>query len=64
MKKYILEYVAGSGAETLQGTIEVEGNRKDFGQISRRYWQTWIVPKSPIRVRIRQAEKSRLEQLA
>lgn len=57
-EEYILEYAAGNGPAKLQGTLEVEGNRKDFGQISRRYWETWIVPKSPIRIRIKQAEKN------
>jgi hypothetical protein len=52
---YLIEYRAGTGAKEIAGTLEVRGNRKDFGTIDRRYWQTWIVPQSPYRLRIREA---------
>lgn len=51
---YILEYIAGKGSEELRGSLKVEGSIKDFGKISSRYWQTWVVPNSPIRLRVRQ----------
>lgn len=54
-ESYIVEYQAGEGESQIAGTLEVDGNSKNFGQISRRYWQTWIIPRSPIRVRVRLA---------
>ena len=53
---YIIEYKAGKGIRMLAGTLETETNRKDFGTIGRRYWNTWIVPNSPYRIRVRAAD--------
>lgn len=51
---YLLEYRAGHGVNTIQGTLEVSGNSKDFGRISRRYWNTWIVANSPFDLRVKE----------
>lgn len=50
---YILQYRTGKGDTLLDGTLEVRGVKKDFGRISKRFWETWVVPASPIRVRVR-----------
>ncbi|MBS29117.1 MAG: hypothetical protein CL566_09400 [Alphaproteobacteria bacterium] len=50
---HILEYEAGSGFLTLDGTIEVDGTRYDFGEIGKSYWSTWIVPYRQVRFRVR-----------
>ncbi len=57
-ENYVLEYQAGEGVSQITGRLDVKGNKKDFGTISRRYWQTWLVAKSPIRVRVRQTGSS------
>lgn len=54
-RSYLLEYQAGHGTKVIQGTLDVEGNRKDFGKISQRYWNTWIVPNSPFKLRVKEA---------
>lgn len=53
---YVLQYKAGQGDTALEGQLEVQGVTKDFGKLSKRYWQTWIVPASPIKVRVRQID--------
>lgn len=55
-REYLLEYRAGHGRKELSGTIVVQGTQKDFGSIDRRYWQTWIVPNSPFRLRVREVD--------
>jgi hypothetical protein len=60
--KYIIEYVAGTGDKQLSGFLNVHGTTKDFGQISRRYWNTWIVPNSPYRLRVRKAGSDQWSQ--
>lgn len=55
-KRYIVAYEAGSGALALNGEIEVEGNRHDFGEIDKSYWATWILPYGQVRFRVREAE--------
>lgn len=50
---HILEYEAGSGFLALDGTIEVEGNRYDFGEIGESYWSTWVLPYRQVRFRVR-----------
>jgi len=52
-KKYIIEYKAGTGLRALSGTLEADSNVKDFGTITRSYWNTWIVPASPISIRVK-----------
>lgn len=54
---YILQYRAGSGDNMVDGELEVRGVKKDFGKLSKRYWQTWVVPVSPVRVRVRRADR-------
>lgn len=54
---YILQYRAGKGENRLEGQLEVHGVKKDFGTLSRRYWQTWVVPASPIEVRVRRVNE-------
>lgn len=53
-RDYLLDYRAGNGRKALTGTMAVRGSMKDFGTIDRRYWQTWIVPNSPFRLRVRE----------
>lgn len=53
--KYILHYRAAHG-DGLEGTLEVDGPRKDFGRISRRYWETWLVPAGTVSLRVRRAD--------
>ena len=55
-RQYLLEYRAGQGRKELSGTMTVRGTSKDFGSIDRRYWQTWIVPNSPFRIRVREVD--------
>jgi len=57
-RDYLLDYRAGQGRKTLVGSLAVRGTRKDFGAIDRRYWQTWIVPNSPFRLRVREVQGS------
>lgn len=54
---FILQYKAGHGDTALEGQLEVQGTVKDFGTMSKRYWTTWIVPASPIKVRVRQSDR-------
>lgn len=49
---YIVEYRYRDGAGWLDGAIPVTENRLDFGAIDQRYWDTWIVPNGPYRVRV------------
>ena len=53
-KKYILEYIAGTGSRRVHGFLENDGPVKDFGPISRRYWNTWVVKYTPVRLRVRE----------
>lgn len=55
-QRYILEYQAGTGVLSIDGEIEVEGNRYDFGEIDRSYWTTWVVPYGQVRFRVRDEE--------
>jgi choline-sulfatase len=55
-REYIIDYRAGHGRKALTGTLAVRGPSKDFGTIDSRYWLTWIVPNSPYRLRIREAD--------
>ena len=52
--EYILEYVAGTGDQQIRGSIDVYGTTKDFGKISRRYWETWVVPYNSFRIRVKE----------
>jgi arylsulfatase A-like enzyme len=54
-RNYLLEYQAGKSGRQISGLLNVAGSRKDFGGIDRDYWQTWIVPHSPYRLRVRDA---------
>ena len=49
---YVLAYRYRDGAGWLAGEIPVHGTVYDFGAIDRRYWQTWVVPNGPYRVRV------------
>ena len=53
-RSYLLEYSAGHGAKVIQGSLKVDGNRKDFGNISQIYWNTWIVPNNPFSIRVKE----------
>lgn len=54
---YVIQYEAGVGNRSLSGELEVQGPAKDYGSIGRRYWDTWIVPYSPYRIRVATAGK-------
>jgi arylsulfatase A-like enzyme len=49
---YAVEYRAGAGALTLNGTLDVKGTSKDFGTVGEFYWRTWVVPYKRIRLRV------------
>ena len=49
---YIIQYEAGEGERMLAGELHATGTVKDFGVISRRYWNTWIVPLRTFRLRV------------
>tara|TARA_R110002110_G_scaffold376568_2_gene586628 strand:- start:140360 stop:142012 length:1653 start_codon:yes stop_codon:yes gene_type:complete len=53
---HIIAYEAGSGLLALDGEIEVEGTRYDFGRIEESYWSTWVVPYGKARFRVRRAD--------
>jgi arylsulfatase A-like enzyme len=53
-RSYLLEYKASHGAKVIRGSLQVEGNRKDFGRISQIYWNTWIVPNNPFSIRVKE----------
>ena len=55
---YVVEYQAGSGLLALSGELEVDGTRHDFGPVSRRYWETWVVPYKRVRFRVRPSDAS------
>lgn len=52
---YVVAYEAGLPPLALSGTIEVNGTRHDFGSVSERYWDTWVVPYNRVRFRVRPA---------
>lgn len=49
---YRLQYEVGRGLIGFRGEIDVAGTEMDFGRIDRGYWQQWVVPYSPYRVRV------------
>lgn len=51
---YLLEYTAGYGPRAIEGSLEVNGNKKSFGTINKLYWKTWIVPSSPYVLRVKE----------
>lgn len=53
-REYVLEYIAGTGDKQIRGFLNINGNTKKFGKISRRYWDTWVVPYSSFRIRVRE----------
>lgn len=52
-RRYIVEYQAGTGVLSIDGEIEVEGTRYDFGEIDKSYWTTWVLPYGQVRFRVR-----------
>lgn len=53
---YVVAYEAGSGLLAMNGTLDVQGTRHDFGAVGERYWKTWVVPYDTVRFRVRPAE--------
>jgi len=49
---YRLQYRVGEGAMAFSGEMEVAGPARDFGTISRAYWDRYIVPYRVFRLRI------------
>ncbi len=49
---YRIQYEAGSGLLSLAGAFDVTGTLRDFGTISRDYWDTWLVPYGTFRLRV------------
>ncbi len=49
-----LGYRSGRGAKPLKGVFDIDCHCKDFGIISRRCWNTWLVLQSPFAFRARQ----------
>ncbi len=56
-KQYIIQYRAGVGKTAITGEITSDGPIKDFGTIEQKFWETWIIPNSPFRLRVRNVEK-------
>jgi hypothetical protein len=56
-REYVVEYIFGQRPKQIRGTLEVKGPGKDFGHISRLYWNTWVVPNSPVKLRVRPVHK-------
>ena len=52
---YVVAYEAGSGLFAMNGTLDVQGTRHDFGAVGERYWRTWVVPYDTVRFRVRPA---------
>lgn len=52
---YVVAYEAGSGLLAMNGALDVEGTRHDFGAVGERYWKTWVVPYDTVRFRVRPA---------
>ncbi len=52
-KQYIIQYRTGTGRTAITGEITSDGPVKDFGIIERKFWETWVVPNSPFRLRVR-----------
>jgi len=50
---YILGYELGESPFSLSGEMRVEGTRKEFGDVDRHYWETWVVPYGKARIKIR-----------
>jgi arylsulfatase A-like enzyme len=53
-RTYIIEYIAGEEDNRIHGFLDVDGPGRDFGNISRRYWNTWVTRYSPYRLRVRE----------
>jgi choline-sulfatase len=51
-RTYRIQYRAGSGLLSLAGEFDVAGTARDFGTISRDYWDTWLVPYGSFRLRV------------
>lgn len=51
-RAYTIEYQAGEGAMALSGRMETVGPAKDFGDVGRRYWDTFVVPLGRVRLRV------------
>ncbi|HEY9081018.1 sulfatase-like hydrolase/transferase [Magnetovibrio sp.] len=50
---YIVGYELGESPFSLSGEMRVVGTRKDFGDVDRHYWDTWVVPYKKARIKIR-----------
>jgi len=50
---YVLGYELGEPPFSLSGEMRVAGTRKNFGNVDRHYWETWVVPYKKARIRIR-----------
>lgn len=51
--RYVLAYEIGTPPFSLAGEMRIQGTRKDFGEIDRHYWDTWVVPYGAVRVKLR-----------
>ncbi len=51
-KNYVIHYIAGEGALRVEGRLDVQGTAKKFKAITRRYWNTWIVPYRTFKIRV------------
>ena len=50
--EYVIEYAAGRAENQIIGFLDIHGTQKDFVDISIRYWNTWVVPNCPCRLRV------------
>ncbi len=53
---YVIEYSATIDDSPINGFLETDENRKDFGKISRLYWNTWIVKYQMVKIRVKQQD--------
>jgi len=49
---YRIEYEAGEGRMTLNGTLETIGPERIFTGIDEQYWRTYILPYQRVRLRV------------
>ena len=52
---YLLEYEAGEGPMAIRGEIQIAGTTRDFGAVSRHYWNEYVTPYKRFRLRVRHA---------
>lgn len=52
---YLLQYEAGDGPMAIRGEIHIAGTARDFGAVTRHYWNEYVTPYKRFRLRVRYA---------